>query len=71
MEREKLALEREKREKTRHFELEKLLIQNSTEIVSLSSIDLNLVSHRNTKINLKDLVPRFDSKTIDMSLISL
>ena len=50
-----------------HFELEKLKIQSSVKTVSLTSnSSVNEIAPK--RVNLKDLVPRFDPKQIDVTL---
>ena len=66
LEREK-QIEREELEKTRQFELEKLKLQSLGETSSnISARSVQEIMPR--KINLKDLVPKFDPKHIDITL---
>ncbi|GFW72466.1 uncharacterized protein TNCV_3796941 [Trichonephila clavipes] len=57
----------EERRQTREYELERLRLSNATETVSVSSADLE-GQGVNRRINLKDLVPKFDAKNADINL---
>ena len=66
---EKLKLEHEAgmEQERLNFELEKIKIQFSFETMSLTSNSgVNEIAPK--KVNFKDLVPRFDSKQIDVTL---
>ncbi|GFW85332.1 uncharacterized protein TNCV_3250691 [Trichonephila clavipes] len=52
---------------TREYELERLRLSNATETVSVSSADLE-EQGVNRRVNLKDLVPKFDAKDADINL---
>ncbi|GFS80593.1 uncharacterized protein TNCV_3870181 [Trichonephila clavipes] len=54
-------------EKEREYELERLRLSNATETVSVSSANLE-GQGVNTRVNLKDLVPKFDAKNADINL---
>ncbi|GFV99950.1 hypothetical protein TNCV_3567411 [Trichonephila clavipes] len=49
------------RQETREYEFERLRLSNATETVSVSSADLE-GQGVNRRVNLKDLVPKFDAK---------
>ncbi|GFQ86368.1 uncharacterized protein TNCT_519961 [Trichonephila clavata] len=67
-EREKLIRDQEFEERRqREYELERLRLYNATDTVSVSSADLE-GQVVNRRINLKDLVPKFDSKNADINL---
>ncbi|GFS95715.1 hypothetical protein TNCV_251121 [Trichonephila clavipes] len=55
------ARELKERQETREYELERLRLSNATETVSVSSADLE-GQGVNRRVNLKDLVPKFDAK---------
>ncbi|GFU33224.1 uncharacterized protein TNCV_4157261 [Trichonephila clavipes] len=55
------ARELKERQETRAYELERLRLSNATETVSVSSADLE-GQGVNRRVNLKDLVPKFDAK---------
>ncbi|GFV41527.1 uncharacterized protein TNCV_3626791 [Trichonephila clavipes] len=57
----------EERRQTREYELERLRLSNATEMVSVSSADLE-GQGVNRRVNLKDLVPKFDAKNADINL---
>ncbi|GFX17220.1 uncharacterized protein TNCV_2857431 [Trichonephila clavipes] len=57
----------EERRQTRKYELERLRLSNATETVSVSSADLE-GQGVNRRVNLKDLVPKFDAKKADINL---
>ncbi|GFT32532.1 uncharacterized protein TNCV_184291 [Trichonephila clavipes] len=57
----------EERRQTREYELERLRLSNATETVSVSSADLE-GQGVNRRVNLKDLVPKFDAKNADINL---
>ncbi|GFY14911.1 uncharacterized protein TNCV_234611 [Trichonephila clavipes] len=57
---------KEKRE-TREYELEWLRLSNATETVSVSPADLE-GQGVNRRVNLKELVPKFDAKNADINL---
>ncbi|GFV49443.1 uncharacterized protein TNCV_4115621 [Trichonephila clavipes] len=59
--------EYEERRQTREYELERLRLSNATETVSVSSADLE-GQGVNRRVNLKDLVPKFDAKNADINL---
>ncbi|GFR05306.1 retrovirus-related Pol polyprotein from transposon 412, partial [Trichonephila clavata] len=52
----------------REYELERLRLSNATDTVSVSSADLE-GQMVNRRVNLKDLVPKFDAKNADINLI--
>ncbi|GFS50086.1 uncharacterized protein TNCV_881241 [Trichonephila clavipes] len=54
-------------EKEREYELERLRLSNASETVSVSSADLE-GQGVNRRVNLKDLVPKFDAKNADINL---
>ncbi|GFT01188.1 retrovirus-related Pol polyprotein from transposon 412 [Trichonephila clavipes] len=58
------ARELKERQETREYELERLRLSNATETVSVSSADLE-GQGVNRRVNLKDLVPKFDAKNAD------
>ncbi|GFY09428.1 retrovirus-related Pol polyprotein from transposon 412 [Trichonephila clavipes] len=57
----------EERRQTREYELERLRLSNATETVSVSPADLE-GQGVNRRVNLKDLVPKFDTKNADINL---
>ncbi|GFX15877.1 uncharacterized protein TNCV_1061991 [Trichonephila clavipes] len=57
----------EERRQTREYELERLRLSNATETVSVSSADLE-GQGVNRRVNIKDLVPKFDAKNADIIL---
>ncbi|GFV56159.1 uncharacterized protein TNCV_1489361 [Trichonephila clavipes] len=57
----------EERRQTREYELELLRLSNATETISVSSADLE-GQGVNRRVNLKDLVPKFDGKNADINL---
>ncbi|GFX96442.1 uncharacterized protein TNCV_1441171 [Trichonephila clavipes] len=59
--------ELKERQETREYELERLRLSNATETVSVSSADLE-GQGVNRRVNLKDLVPKFDAKNADINL---
>ncbi|GFY08194.1 retrovirus-related Pol polyprotein from transposon 412 [Trichonephila clavipes] len=61
------ARELKERQGTREYELERLRLSNATETVSVSSADLE-GQGVNRRVNLKDLVPKFDAKNADINL---
>ncbi|GFU75980.1 uncharacterized protein TNCV_2088181 [Trichonephila clavipes] len=61
------ARELKERQETREHELERLRLSNATETVSVSSADLE-GQGVNRRVNLKDLVPKFDAKNADINL---
>ncbi|GFU09100.1 uncharacterized protein TNCV_1319461 [Trichonephila clavipes] len=61
---EEKVREFEERRQTREYELERLRLSNATETVSVSSADLE-GQGVNRRVNLKDLVPKFDAKNAD------
>ncbi|GFV92806.1 retrovirus-related Pol polyprotein from transposon 297 [Trichonephila clavipes] len=61
------ARELKERQETREYELERLRLSNATETVSVSSADLE-GQGVNRRVNLKDLVPKFDAKNADINL---
>ncbi|GFW02729.1 uncharacterized protein TNCV_5028111 [Trichonephila clavipes] len=61
------ARELKERQETREYELERLRLSNATETVSLSSAVLE-GQGVNRRVNLKDLVPKFDAKNADINL---
>ncbi|GFT77262.1 uncharacterized protein TNCV_182831 [Trichonephila clavipes] len=61
------AREVKERQETREYELEWLRLSNATETVSVSSADLE-GQGVNRRVNLKDLVPKFDAKNADINL---
>ncbi|GFX94344.1 SCAN box domain-containing protein [Trichonephila clavipes] len=61
------ARELKERQETRAYELERLRLSNATETVSVSSADLE-GQGVNRRVNLKDLVPKFDAKNADINL---
>ncbi|GFW52736.1 hypothetical protein TNCV_2393161 [Trichonephila clavipes] len=61
------ARELKERQETREYELEWLRLSNATETVSVSSADLE-GQGVNRRVNLKDLVPKFDAKNADINL---
>ncbi|GFX84607.1 retrovirus-related Pol polyprotein from transposon 297 [Trichonephila clavipes] len=61
------ARELKERQETRAYELERLRLSNATETVSVSSADLE-GQGVNRRVNLKDLVPKFDAKNTDINL---
>ncbi|GFW11091.1 uncharacterized protein TNCV_4783011 [Trichonephila clavipes] len=52
---------------TREYDLELLRLSNATETVSVSSADLE-GQGVDRRVNLKDLVPKFDTKNADINL---
>ncbi|GFU55629.1 retrovirus-related Pol polyprotein from transposon 412 [Nephila pilipes] len=63
--REKMAFE--ERRQIREFELERMRLANITDRTSVSSEDLE-GQGVNRRVNLKDLVPKFDPKNADINL---
>ncbi|GFS60445.1 retrovirus-related Pol polyprotein from transposon 412, partial [Nephila pilipes] len=63
--REKMAFE--ERRQIREFELERMRLANITDRASVSSEDLE-GQGVNRRVNLKDLVPKFDPKNADINL---
>ncbi|GFV05521.1 retrovirus-related Pol polyprotein from transposon 412 [Trichonephila clavipes] len=61
------ARELKERQETREYELERLRLSNATETVSVSSANLE-GQGVNRRVNLKDLVPKFDAKNADINL---
>ncbi|GFU58209.1 uncharacterized protein TNCV_697191 [Trichonephila clavipes] len=61
------ARELKERQETREYELERLRLSNATETVSVSSADLE-GQGVNRRVNLKDLVSKFDAKNADINL---
>ncbi|GFY22568.1 uncharacterized protein TNCV_2178291 [Trichonephila clavipes] len=61
------ARELKERQETREYELERLRLSNATETDSVSSADLE-GQGVNRRVNLKDLVPKFDAKNADINL---
>ncbi|GFS97943.1 uncharacterized protein TNCV_2018811 [Trichonephila clavipes] len=61
------ARELKERQETREYELERLRLSNATETISVSSADLE-GQGVNRRVNLKDLVPKFDAKNADINL---
>ncbi|GFS50081.1 SCAN box domain-containing protein [Trichonephila clavipes] len=61
------ARELKDRQETRKYELERLRLSNASETVSVSSADLE-GQGVNRRVNLKDLVPKFDAKNADINL---
>ncbi|GFW31002.1 hypothetical protein TNCV_2941021 [Trichonephila clavipes] len=61
------ARELKERQETREYELERLRLSNATETVRVSSADLE-GQGVNRRVNLKDLVPKFDAKNADINL---
>ncbi|GFU82945.1 uncharacterized protein TNCV_4254011 [Trichonephila clavipes] len=61
------ARELKERQKTREYDLKRLRLSNATETVSVSSADLE-GQGVNRRVNLKDLVPKFDAKNADINL---
>ncbi|GFV09746.1 uncharacterized protein TNCV_2598011 [Trichonephila clavipes] len=61
------ARELKERQETREYELERLRLSKATETVSVSSADLE-GQGVNRRVNLKDLVPKFDAKNADINL---
>ncbi|GFW56724.1 retrovirus-related Pol polyprotein from transposon 412 [Trichonephila clavipes] len=61
------ARELKERQEPREYELERLRLSNATETVSVSSADLE-GQGVNRRVNLKDLVPKFDAKNADINL---
>ncbi|GFS70515.1 retrovirus-related Pol polyprotein from transposon 412 [Trichonephila clavipes] len=61
------ARELKERQDTRKYELERLRLSNATETVSVSTADLE-GQRVNRRVNLKDLVPKFDAKNADINL---
>ncbi|GFV72297.1 uncharacterized protein TNCV_637591 [Trichonephila clavipes] len=57
----------EERRQTREYELERLRLSKATEMVRVSSADLE-GQGVNIRVNLKDLVPKFDAKNADINL---
>ncbi|GFT50311.1 putative DD41D transposase [Trichonephila clavipes] len=52
---------------TKEFELERMKLSNSTDTISVSSTDLE-GQGVNRRVNLRDLVPKFDAKNADINL---
>ncbi|GFV95895.1 uncharacterized protein TNCV_1729451 [Trichonephila clavipes] len=59
--------EYEERKLIREFELERMKISNSTDTISVPSTDLE-GQGVNRRVNLRDLVPKFDAKNADINL---
>ncbi|GFX35604.1 uncharacterized protein TNCV_104091 [Trichonephila clavipes] len=57
----------EERKLIRAFELERMKLANSTDTISVSSTDLE-GQGVNRRVNLRDLVPKFDAKNADINL---
>ncbi|GFX37004.1 retrovirus-related Pol polyprotein from transposon 412 [Trichonephila clavipes] len=57
----------EERKLIREFELERMKLSNSTDTISVSSTDLE-GQGANRRVNLRDLVPKFDAKNADINL---
>ncbi|GFX60460.1 uncharacterized protein TNCV_1181791 [Trichonephila clavipes] len=57
----------EERRQTREYELEWLRLSNANDTVSVSSADLE-GQGVNRRVNLKDLVPKFDAKNANINL---
>ncbi|GFV84216.1 uncharacterized protein TNCV_3038761 [Trichonephila clavipes] len=66
-EREWETREFEERKLIRAFELERMKLANSTDTVSVSSTDLE-GQGVNRRVNLRDLVPKFDAQNEDINL---
>lgn len=64
---ERDRLERQERQQIREFELEKLRLTNAVETVSLTSSNAGN-NEEIRRVNLKDLVPKFDMKNSDVTL---
>ncbi|GFU06763.1 hypothetical protein TNCV_4353271 [Trichonephila clavipes] len=64
---ERETREFEERKLIRAFELERMKLANSTDTISVSSTDLE-GQGVNRRINLRDLVPKFDAKNADINL---
>ncbi|GFV13796.1 retrovirus-related Pol polyprotein from transposon 412 [Trichonephila clavipes] len=63
------ARELKERQETREYELERLRLSNATEMVSVSSADLEGQGvNRRVNLKKKDLVPKFDAKNADINL---
>ncbi|GFX97258.1 SCAN box domain-containing protein [Trichonephila clavipes] len=57
----------EERKLIRAFELERMKLANSTDTISVASTDLE-GQGVNRRVNLRDLVPKFDAKNADINL---
>ncbi|GFW79267.1 hypothetical protein TNCV_2476741 [Trichonephila clavipes] len=57
----------EERKLIRAFELERMKLANSTDTISVASTDLEGLGV-NRRVNLRDLVPKFDAKNVDINL---
>ncbi|GFX64675.1 retrovirus-related Pol polyprotein from transposon 412 [Trichonephila clavipes] len=57
----------EERKLIRAFELERMKLANSTDTISVASTDLK-GQGVNKRVNLRDLVPKFDAKNADINL---
>ncbi|GFU75237.1 uncharacterized protein TNCV_2056801 [Trichonephila clavipes] len=66
-ENERETREYEERKLIRAFELERMKLANSTDTISVSSTDLE-GQGVNRRVNLRDLVPKFDAKNADINL---
>ncbi|GFU02235.1 retrovirus-related Pol polyprotein from transposon 412 [Trichonephila clavipes] len=64
---ERETREYEERKLIREFELERMKLSNSTDTISVSSTDLE-GQGVNRRVNLRDLVPKFDAKNADINL---
>ncbi|GFX78108.1 hypothetical protein TNCV_5134561 [Trichonephila clavipes] len=64
---ERETREFEERKLIRAFELERMKLANSTHTISVSSTDLERQGV-NRRVNLRDLVPKFDAKNADINL---
>ena len=60
--------ERERERERERFELEKLKIMNTKEIASITSTVPAAEPVKEKKVSMKDLVPRFEPKNIDITL---
>ncbi|GFW60921.1 hypothetical protein TNCV_4871321 [Trichonephila clavipes] len=58
----------EERKLIRAFELERMKLANSTDTISVASTDLE-GQGVNRRVNLRDLVPKFDAKNADINLL--
>lgn len=64
-----MQFEQGKLEKDRQFELDELHIQNSVEISSMFLNTTKSELPRIQKINIEDLVPKFNPKLFDITLL--
>ncbi|GFV95899.1 hypothetical protein TNCV_1729491 [Trichonephila clavipes] len=64
---ERETREYEERKLIREFELERMKLSNSTDTISVPSTDLE-GQGVNRRVNLRDLVPKFDAKNADINL---